>query len=150
MREIGYGVCDLVCRPLNDEIKTAGKESDVRPLTEFQELAATAGCILKHVVMPAWRTETESLVLCQSTSDMNKDGDATGTCLLPHVRAAEEFVVLPHLGFIQNILGRVRTIAFSIVSLFVAATLGVSCYPFDPLPVIGALFLILFALVGAL
>ena len=46
------------------------------------------------------------------------------------------------------VLGCVRTIAFTVVSLFVAVTLGVSCYPFDPLPVIGALFLILFALVG--
>jgi hypothetical protein len=31
----------------------------------------------------------------------------------------------------------------------VAATLAVSCYPFDPLPVIGAIFLILFLMVGA-
>jgi hypothetical protein len=34
------------------------------------------------------------------------------------------------------------------VTLFVAATIGVSCYPFDPLPAIAALFLPQFALVG--
>jgi len=32
--------------------------------------------------------------------------------------------------------------------LFVVVTLSVSSYPFDPLPVIGAVFLVLFALVG--
>ena len=153
-REFATWYVDL----LNDEIRTEGKESNLRPLTDFQEmLAATAGCILKHVIMPAWQTETESLILCHVPSDKDKekstgkdkDDDKAGSCLSPHVRAAEEFVVLPYLGFTQNILGRVRTIAFSIVSLFVAATLGVSCYPFDPLPVIGAVFLILFALVGS-
>jgi hypothetical protein len=34
------------------------------------------------------------------------------------------------------------------MTLFVAVTIGVSSYPFDPLPVIGAVFLILFAMVG--
>jgi hypothetical protein len=135
---------------LNDEIKVEGKEHNVRPLAEFQEmLAATAGCILKHVILPEWQTETQSLIRCQDTSDKTKDSNTAASCLPPHVRAAEEFVVLPYLGFIQNILGRIRTIALSIVALFVAATLSVSCYPFDPLPVIGAVFLILFALVGA-
>ena len=135
---------------LNDEVKDTDKEYNIRPLTEFQEmLAATAGCILKHVILPSWQTETESLIRCPDPNNKSKDSETEAVCLPAHVRAAEEFVVLPYLGFIQNILGRVRTIAFSIVSLFVAATLGVSCYPFDPLPVIGAVFLILFALVGA-
>ncbi|HEY4901729.1 MAG TPA: hypothetical protein VIH91_13015 [Terriglobales bacterium] len=134
---------------LDDDVKDAGKEHNLKPLAEFQELmAATAGCVLKYVIMPEWQTETQSLIRCADLSDQGKDGDAAGPCPPPHVRAAEEFVVLPYLGFIQNTLGRVRTIAFSIVSLFVAATVGVSCYPFDPLPVIGAVFLILFALVG--
>jgi|HubBroStandDraft_4_1064222.scaffolds.fasta_scaffold00098_20 hypothetical protein len=134
---------------LNDEIKDTDKEYNIRPLTEFQEmLAATAGCILKHVILPSWQTETESLIRCPDPNNKAKDSETEAVCMSAYVRAGEEFVVLPYLGFIQNILGRVRTIAFSIVSLFVAATLGVSSYPFDPLPVIGAVFLILFALVG--
>ena len=132
----------------DDDVKDPDKYNNVKPLAEFQAmLAATAGCILKHVVMPAWQTETQSLIC--PPPDKGGDGGAVKADVPLHVHAAEEFVVLPYVGFIQNVLGRVRTIAFTVVSLFVAVTLGVSCYPFDPLPVIGALFLILFALVGA-
>jgi hypothetical protein len=133
---------------LNDDVKDPDKEHNVKPLAEFQKmLAATAGCILKHIVLPEWQTETHSMIGAP-LPDKVPDASA-GPDRPPHVRAAEEFFVLPYLGFIQNILGRVRTIAFSVVTLFVATTLGVSCYPFDPLPVIGAVFLILFALVGS-
>jgi len=135
---------------LDDEVQDPNKESNVRPIAEFQEmLAATAGCIMKQVILPAWQTESRSLLVPSSPKDKDIDGDRSAADLPPHVRAAEEFFVLPYLGFVQNTLGRVRTLAFSIVSMFVAVTLGVSCYPFDPLPVIGAVFLILFALVGA-
>jgi hypothetical protein len=33
--------------------------------------------------------------------------------------------------------------------LFVAATLAVSSYPFDPLPVLGGIFLVVFTIVGS-
>ena len=46
-----------------------------------------------------------------------------------YVLAAEEFVVLPYLGFIQNILGRIRTIVLGSLFLFVAATLAASSCP---------------------
>ncbi len=59
----------------------------------------------------------------------------------------EEFFVLPFLGFIPR-TGRARTIVLGVLSHSVATTLALSSYPFDPLPVIGAIFLILFFLVG--
>ena len=68
--------------------------------------------------------------------------------LPPYLSAAEEFFLLPYMGFIRNILGRVRTLGLAVVTLFIAVTLCVSSYPFDPLPVIGTVFLMLFALVG--
>jgi len=133
---------------LDDEIKDPKKAHDITPLADFQQmLAATAGCVMKQVILPEWQTEKQSLIRCLDPS--GKSSDESTACLPPHVSAAEECFALPYLGFIQNTLGRVRTIAFSIVSLFVAATVGVSCYPFDPLPVIGAIFLILFAVVGS-
>jgi len=133
---------------LDDDDKDRDKDHNVKAIAEFQAmLASTAGCILKHVVMPEWQTETRSMIC--PPQDKAADTAAALADVPAYVRSAEEFVVLPYVGFIQNILGRVRTIAFTVVSLFVAATVGVSCYPFDPLPVIGAMFLILFALVGA-
>jgi hypothetical protein len=65
-----------------------------------------------------------------------------------HVLAAEEFFVLPYVGFIQNTLGRIRTIVLSSLFLFAATTLAVSSYPFDPLPVLGGIFLGVFVVAG--
>ena len=126
---------------------------DITPLREFQEqLAATAACAMKQIILPAWQEETESLIRkVENSAEAKDDGDKQLQFALaadPWVRAAEEFFVLPYVGFIQNTIGRIRSIAMSILALFVAATIAVSSYPFDPLPTIGAIFLILFALVG--
>jgi hypothetical protein len=68
---------------------------------------------------------------------------------MPHyVIAAEEFFVLPYVGFIQNMMGRIRTIVLGSLCLFVAVTLAASSYPFDPLPVLGGIFLTLFVIAG--
>lgn len=64
------------------------------------------------------------------------------------VLRAEEFFVLPYVGFIQNILGQIRTIVLGSVFLFIATTLAVSSYPFDPLPVLGGIFLVIFVITG--
>jgi hypothetical protein len=58
--------------------------------------------------------------------------------------AARGVFVLGYLGFIQNILGRIRTLILGCLFLLVAATLSVSSYPFDPLPVLGGMFMALF------
>ncbi|MFZ1052478.1 MAG: hypothetical protein WBP65_01620 [Candidatus Sulfotelmatobacter sp.] len=64
------------------------------------------------------------------------------------VFAEEEFFVLPYLGPIQNTLGRMRTIIMGSLFLFVAATFSASSYPFDPLPVLGGIFLAVFLITG--
>jgi len=123
---------------------------DIKEIARFQRaLASTAGCVMRNVILPAWQADTESLLCVPGSKDTPADSSKTAS-LPEHVRAAEEFFLLPYMGFIQNTLGRIRTIALSIVSLFVAVTLAVSSYPFDPLPVIGAVFLVLFVLVGAI
>lgn len=136
-------------------LRNGGAKGDITPLWKSQKrLAATAGCVMRELIVPAWEEESESLILNPGKSDggsepqggagsEQRDGKVEG-----YVRAAEEFFLLPYLGFIQNILGRLRTLAYSILTLFVAATLSVSSYPFGPLPVIGAIFLLLFVLIG--
>ncbi len=134
---------------LNDDEKRPAKEYDISTLSKFQEmLATTAGCVLQQVVMPEWQTDSQSLIRGAGSNDKDAEFEKLVDALPPHVRAAEEFFLLPYMGFIQNTLGRVRTIGISIVVMFFAVTIAVSSYPFDPLPVIGAVFLILFALVG--
>lgn len=61
------------------------------------------------------------------------------------VRAAEEFVCLSYVSYIQNILARIRSLIVSIVLLYVAAGLAVAVYPFSPRPQIAS-FLLIFLL----
>jgi len=103
--------------------------------------------------LPAWQKDKYSLILKPLPQKKEKDDehreDSGEVPVIAHVRAAEEFFVLPYIGVIQNTTGRIRSIALSVLALFVAATLAVSSYPFDPLPVIGGIFLVTFLIIGA-
>jgi hypothetical protein len=65
------------------------------------------------------------------------------------IRNAEELVCLTYLGYAQNLLGRIRTIVLGGMYLFVAATIAVSSYPFDPRPLLSGALLSLFVAFGA-
>ncbi len=128
-----------------NQVTTQSTETPLNPVDltamhAFQEkLAETAGVVFLEVLEPAWAKEKRSLILDLSPSELE-----------PHVRAAEEFFCLPYVGFIQNILGRIRTMTFSMMFLFVAATISVASYPFDPRPLLGGTFLALFAVISAI
>jgi hypothetical protein len=129
--------------------------ANLKVLHAFQEeLAATAGAVMTGILIPAWQKEKVSLIFdrpdpgATSGDEEKTDTEISTDGLLPHVRAAEEFFVLPYLAFIQNMLGRFRTIALGMLWLFLGVTLAVSSYPFDPLNVLGAIFLAVFVIVG--
>jgi hypothetical protein len=132
-----------------------GQPIDLKYLREFQAaLASTAGSVMVNVLFPAWIKETDSLIF-SSARTLEGGGEGAEASLptqdlAPHVRAAEEFFVLPYLGFIQNILGRIRTIALGSLWLFIGTTLAISSYPFDPLSVLGGIFLTVFVIYGGL
>jgi hypothetical protein len=127
--------------------------SNVGPMRDVQEeIASIAAFVLATVLIPSWRTETDSLLVDRSRPT-NIETDNNRGPVIPanfpaHVLAAEEFFVLPYVGFIQNILGRMRAIVLGSLFLFVAATLGMSSYPFDPLPILGGIFLAVFIITG--
>ncbi len=134
---------------LDDQYTGPDKESNVEAIATFQQmLAATAGCVMKLIIMPAWQSESQSLIRATGAKEEAAAFEKLVADLPPYLSAAEEFFLLPYMGFIRNILGRVRTLGLAVVTLFIAVTLCVSSYPFDPLPVIGTVFLMLFALVG--
>ena len=125
--------------------------ANLKHLRAFQEeLAATAGAVMTNILLPAWEKEKTSLIFGRAQADGTAgeggkvDIAISTDALSPQVRAAEEFFVLPYLAFIQNILGRLRTIALGSLWLFIGATLAVSSYPFDPLNVLGVIFLTVF------
>jgi hypothetical protein len=128
--------------------------ANLKEMHEFQEqVAATAGLVAKEILQPAWQHEKDSLII-RRDSATPKDEESGGApsfetkSIKAHVLAAEEFVVLPYLGFIQNILGRIRTMILGSLFLFVATTLAVASYPFDPLPRLGGAFLVFFVITG--
>lgn len=131
--------------------------SGLRSFDEFQErIAATSGLVLTTLLIPEWKKEKHSLILVHADGDKDKDGDKDERKQAPpesgheHIRNAEELTCLTYLGFAQNILGRIRTIALGALFLFVAATLAVSNYPFDPRPALSAVLLLLFLAFGAM
>jgi len=138
------------------DCRNTGSVKTLTPLCRFQlKLASIAGLAMTNILSPEWRQEKESLIFEHPNSDGNSSGDnaeeQAGTLagsVPEHVRAAEEFFVLPYLAFIQNVLGRMRTIVLGTLWLFVGTTLAVSSYPFQPLNVLGAIFLTVFVLVG--
>jgi len=131
-------------------------EPDANNLTAIEEvqeeMASIAAFVFVNILTRSWRTETDSLIIDRSRTKNHENevyaGPAIYAKMPPHVLAAEEFFVLPYIGFIQNILGRIRTIVLGMLFLFVATTLAVSSYPFDPLPVLGGIFLALFIITG--
>ncbi|MGO9518419.1 MAG: hypothetical protein ACLPND_15375 [Candidatus Korobacteraceae bacterium] len=141
---------------------SGGDEMDFGQLRKLQtELAATAALVWNRILLVAWPEEKCSLIRDAApaeTQKTDKSKDETGTdkaappvsTAPEYVSAAEEFFALPCLGFIQNILGRIRTMTLGMLFLFVATTLSVACYPFDPRPVLSGMFLAVFAVISAI
>src|SRR5579872_2054141 len=123
---------------------------DLTRFTEFQKsIAAASGTLLARMLVPAWRLEEESLLVAPAKDE----GEEAVPSAPPqaegaHIRNAEEFVCLNYLGFIQNILGRLRTMAMTIIVLFLASACAMSSYPFDPRQALSAVLVALFVVGG--
>jgi hypothetical protein len=126
---------------------------DLSSFKRFQEsIASASGTLLTKLLVPAWRMEEASLVVGPSKDEKEKEEDASNHPPQPkdrHIQNAEEFVCLNYLGFIQNVLGRLRTMALTIILLFLVATVATSSYPFDPQQALSAVLIVLFVIVGA-
>ncbi len=133
----------------NYKISRAG---DLTSFCEFQKSVAIAsGILLTKLLVPAWRKEKGSLITM-----LPKDAKEEATPNPPappqsekvYIRNAEEFVCLNYLGFIQNVLGRLRTMAMTILVLFLASAVAMSAYPFDPRQALSGILITLFLIVG--
>jgi hypothetical protein len=132
---------------------------DLRNFTYFQKkIADASGTLFAQLLIPAWRLEEDSLLVGPLKDDKKddkpddkKDEIASNQPVLSnrkHIRNAEEFVCLNYLSYVQNVLGRLRTMAMTIIALFVAAACAMSSYPFDPRQALSAVLIALFV-VGA-
>jgi hypothetical protein len=115
----------------------------------FQKSTAmAAGTLLINLLVPAWKAENKSLILeaAKNLKQGGKEEDSNSLALAEeeHIRNAEEFVCLAYLGFVQNILGRLRTVAMTILVLLLASTFAASSYPFDPRQPLSAVLVAVF------
>ena len=102
--------------------------------------------VLKELI-EHWQQETGSLSLETVPAGKAEDETERNVFDMPLsedliIRTQEEFVCFHYIGFIQNILARMRTMIFSMVYLFVAICLAISFYPFVPRNSIGIWMLI--------
>jgi hypothetical protein len=149
---------DMISKPLEAATKFAkwysrhyieNDSSGLLLLRAFQvEVAAVTGKLMTQVLIPAWSEEGKSLIL--DTKESSDDSNSRNPRVPKDrfIRNCEELVCLTYLGFIQNILGRMRTVVMQITWLFIAATLSVACYPFDPRTALSLALLALFIATG--
>ena len=128
------------------------RAGDLTTFCKFQKSAAAAsGTILSQLLVPAWRKEQDSLILAPAKESEEKEGAIPATPAQAkdlYIRNSEEFVCLTYMAFIQNILGRLRTMATTIMALLLSTTLAVSTYPFDPRQALSVVLIALFVVVG--
>ncbi|HMI53391.1 MAG TPA: hypothetical protein VK525_17895 [Candidatus Saccharimonadales bacterium] len=129
---------------------TISRAGDLTKFREFQQgIAAASGTLLTKLLVPAWMGEKGSLI-ASPVSEAKEDAPPSPPpqAKKEHIRNAEEFVCLNYLGFVQNVLGRLRTMAMTIVALFLAATVAISTYPFDPRQALSIILIVLFVATG--
>jgi len=123
--------------------------ADLQKFQAFQEqIAKTTGVILTELVAPASRLEKDSLIQVNPEDGPEKERNGPPPPKDGLIRNGEELVCLTYLGFAQNLLGRIRTIVLGGVYLFIALSIAVSSYPFDPRTLLSGILLFLFVAFG--
>ncbi len=104
--------------------------------------------ILVDLILPEWLSETGSL-------DVVEAGGKTGSNeVMPlskdePIRRAEEFVCLVYVGYLQNLLARMRTMVLSILGVFAGLAFSLAFYPYTPRPTIAIGLLLLLLVLGS-
>jgi hypothetical protein len=104
--------------------------------------------IIKDLLIPEWFSDRTSLDLKVASSDDKLKED------LPlsdnrAIRLAEEFVCLIYVGYLQNMLARMRTMVLSMAGVFVTIALSVAFYPYTPRPLLSLSLLLTLLVLGS-
>lgn len=122
--------------------------NDVEAYSIRVHFSACAESVFNDLLVPEWSNEGESLDL----SDPVGEGEAREHLRLSGripVRLGEEFLCMTYIGYLQNLLGRMRTMVLSMVGIFAAIAIAVGFYPYTPRPTISLCLLALLLLIGA-
>jgi hypothetical protein len=104
--------------------------------------------ILNDLILPGWMNETRSMDLLDSGTKPDSN------VVLPlsedePTRLAEEFVSLIYVGYLQNLLARMRTMVLSIVGVLAGFAFSLAFYPYVPRPTIALCVLLLVLVLGS-
>ncbi len=111
----------------------------------FRDCAET---VIEELLEPEWRDERCSLEVQTASGQGEHSHERITLSDSMPVRAGEEFVCLTYVGYLQNLLGRMRTMVLSVIGLFAAIALSVGFYPFTPRPTISLSQLVLLLAIG--
>lgn len=107
-----------------------------------------SGQVFTQLLFPNWFKEKNSLDLAENPE---KAGPNEWLPLSEDevTRHAEEFVCLTYVAYLQNLMGRMRTMVLSILGLFAALAFSLAFYPYTPRPAIVLSLLFLLLVVGS-
>jgi hypothetical protein len=109
--------------------------------------------ILNDLLIPAWQGERGSVNVQDAPPGGEEHGPGREHITLSDkmtVRLGEEFLCVIYVGYLQNLLGRMRTMVLSMVGIFAAIAISVGFYPFTPRPTISLSLLFLLLLIGTI
>jgi hypothetical protein len=121
-------------------------DQDGRQMRE--EFCQCSEHVITDLILPQWLNETRSM-------DMLGDGEKSDcNVVLPlsenePTRHAEEFVCLIYVGYLQNLLARMRTMVLSIVGVLAGFAFSLAFYPYVPRPTIAISVLLLVLVLGS-
>jgi len=113
-----------------------------------KQLSRCAECILNDLLLPEWCEETGTLDLVED----GREANAKEVLPLPKdtvIRRAEEFICLIYVGYLQNLLARMRTMVLAVLGLYAALAFSLAFYPYTPRPAIAFSLLLLLLGIGS-
>jgi hypothetical protein len=108
---------------------------------------ACAEEILRELLVPEWQKERTSLDIREVSAEGEVHPQFALSDKMP-VRLAEEFLCMTYVGYLQNLLGRMRTMVLAMAGIFAAVALSVGFYPYTPRPTISLSLIMLLLLIG--
>ncbi|HEY1985135.1 MAG TPA: hypothetical protein VGG85_06985 [Terracidiphilus sp.] len=104
--------------------------------------------ILNDLLIPEWLRERTSPFLREGPLEAKADEHMPLSNIVA-VKMAEEFLCVVFVGYLQNLLGRMRTMVLSITGIFAAIAMAVGFYPFTPRPIISLSLVFLLLFIGS-
>jgi hypothetical protein len=138
-------------------IETRSQGADLAMVNDSEALAvrrSLSRCteqVIRTFLVPEWFAERISMDIAETTGGGPADPSKEHLPLSgkQSVRLAEEFVCLVYVGYLQNLLARLRTMVLSTTGVFAAIALSVAFYPYTPRPLLALSLLLLLMALGA-